>query len=178
MLGRVWLAIFHRRAVVGGGQDSFRRLTSEHVLGRLCCVARLGRLRAVRVVSGQRMGVLLRTVVLGEGARLEAGGMAQVCSVGGRGREVVVGAWGGRVLRLRLRLRGILPDHSHGGEPAGAQRSGWVSCGLRSVEGQRHSFTTSGWCLCLRGIGFDLLRLTCLAVRAKLLSTGCPRTGT
>jgi hypothetical protein len=42
----------------------------------------------------------------------------------------------------------------------------------------QHSFTKTGWCLCLRGIVACLLRLTCLSNRDwELLRTGCLRAG-
>jgi hypothetical protein len=42
----------------------------------------------------------------------------------------------------------------------------------------QHSFTETGWCLCLRGIVACLLRLTCLSDGdGGLLRTGCLRAG-
>jgi hypothetical protein len=61
------------------------------------------------------MGVLLRSRVLGKTVPLEVGGIAEERGVG-RGRcDVVVGHGRGK---LRLLLRGILPNHSHVGGAA------------------------------------------------------------
>jgi hypothetical protein len=43
----------------------------------------------------------------------------------------------------------------------------------------QHSFTKTGWCLCLRGIVACLKRLTCLSKRDSMSKrTGCLRAGT
>jgi hypothetical protein len=95
-------------------------------------------------------------------------------------REVVV--WSRRRERRRLRLRGILSHHGHDGQTARNVLGGMYrrakQLGGRSLSGPdsedwvygdggpstapQHSFTKTGWCLCLRGIVACLLRLTCL----------------
>lgn len=72
--------------------------------------ARLGRLRGIRVVSGERVGVLRRA--LAEADALWGAVVAEERRVGRRGR-VVVAVWAQWGEERPLRLRGVLPDHSH-----------------------------------------------------------------
>jgi hypothetical protein len=61
------------------------------------------------------MGVLLWSRWLGETLPLEVGGITEERGVGWGRCDVVVGHGGGK---LRRRLRGVLPNHSHGGSTA------------------------------------------------------------
>lgn len=140
VLGGVGLAMLDRGAIVCGREDALGRLTSEHVLGRLRCVARAWGLRAVRVVSGQRMGILLgQRGPLGERVGVKGGRIAVLRSVGRRRGEVVVGR-GRRERLLRLWLGRVWPDHGHCG---GARRVLWGgsggALGAEGAEGRRMS---------------------------------------
>lgn len=119
VLGGMRLTVFlDRSAVIGSGENPVGCLAAKHMLCGFGSVARLGRLRAIRVVSRERVGVLLGYWVLGDSAPLERGSIAEGGSMWrGRGDVGVVGVVvGQRRGKLRRRgLRGILPNHSHGG---------------------------------------------------------------
>ena len=118
-------------------------------------MARLGRLRGVRVVSRERVGVLAWA--------LQAGAIwgAVVAEQRGVGRS----GWVGGSVGSEERLRGVLPDHRHDCCLAVLTA---IRCCLQYGEAQTfHTVTKTGWCLCLRGIVARLLQWTCLARRGQ-----------
>jgi len=203
----MWLSILlDRGAIISSGKDSVGCLAAKHVLCGLGSVARLGRLGAVRVVSRERMGVLLGYGVLGDAARLEHGSIGKgVCMGGGGGDVVGVGAVGAVAVvgqrggKLRRRgLRGILPNHSHSGgeeEPLeglkergpGCQSSlsdSWrIEQGKGRVVGGRPRPLSTAQPAATGAYAFAKSSPVCCDGHffwdwLGFFSTGCPRTGT